>query len=438
MILETVAPMIELPLVFLGGLLGSAHCVGMCGGFALSIGLGARTSRLQLAADNSSTRSAGSSPTPSSAWSPAMRGFWLSRQSRHAGQRPGRSVASRGRPARRSRDCWLWASCRGGSCRRVVRRRHSLPGRNFRRAVPHGRRGWSNVLLAGILTGFLPCGLVYGFLALASSSASIFHGLLTMAAFGAGTAPIMILTGAGGSLLSHSSRRHLLRVSAICVIVTGLISLARGIMFVQFPGSRSSTPVRSVDRPETTQVRPRGINPCRNRHFFYHYVGRAGRLPAGGALTRTRPDQVMKPNAFFLSGHVLALMTMFGLPASAAERRIEIPLEQAGGLPVAEVVSALAQASGVPVERPAAKLTLPTRGLAGSLTKTLLGECLGPEVRLAFRPGVVVIAIEEDELAADRRGRLETAARRPLRAQRSSREPPTVLRDAGTGVLSCE
>src|SRR6516162_3919848 len=33
--------MIELPLIFLGGLLGSAHCVGMCGGFALTIGVGA-------------------------------------------------------------------------------------------------------------------------------------------------------------------------------------------------------------------------------------------------------------------------------------------------------------------------------------------------------------------------------------------------------------
>jgi Cd2+/Zn2+-exporting ATPase len=33
--------MIELRLVFLGGLLGSAHCVGMCGGFAISVGLGA-------------------------------------------------------------------------------------------------------------------------------------------------------------------------------------------------------------------------------------------------------------------------------------------------------------------------------------------------------------------------------------------------------------
>ena len=36
--------------------------------------------------------------------------------------------------------------------------------------------GWSGVLLAGVLTGFLPCGLVYGFLTLASSSASILHG----------------------------------------------------------------------------------------------------------------------------------------------------------------------------------------------------------------------------------------------------------------------
>ncbi len=35
----------------------------------------------------------------------------------------------------------------------------------------------SNVLLAGVLTGFLPCGLVYGYLALASSSANVRDGL---------------------------------------------------------------------------------------------------------------------------------------------------------------------------------------------------------------------------------------------------------------------
>jgi len=30
--------MIDLPLVFAAGLLGSAHCLGMCGAFALSVG----------------------------------------------------------------------------------------------------------------------------------------------------------------------------------------------------------------------------------------------------------------------------------------------------------------------------------------------------------------------------------------------------------------
>ena len=166
--------------------------------------------------------------------------------------------------------------------------------------------GWSNVLLAGVLTGFLPCGLVYGFLGLASSSASIFHGLLTMLAFGAGTAPIMILTGAGGSLLSHSARRHLMRVAAVCVMITGLISLARGVMFVavprQCPARRlpllrtsgwmiktryvwfpdATPPVRHDRRPyaDGTEVPARdfhALGPCR---WLGRWVPRAGAPPA--------------------------------------------------------------------------------------------------------------------------------------------------------------
>ena len=92
---------------------------------------------------------------------------------------------------------------------------------------------WSHVLVAGVLTGFLPCGLVYGYLALASSSASIWTGLLTMSVFGAGTGPLMILSGTGGSLISHASRGKFLKISAICVGLTGLISIVRGILFMQ-------------------------------------------------------------------------------------------------------------------------------------------------------------------------------------------------------------
>ncbi len=62
--------------------------------------------------------------------------------------------------------------------------------------------GLGNAFFAGVFTGFLPCGLVYAFLALASATQNMFAGWLTMLAFGLGTMPIMVLTGLGGGLLT--------------------------------------------------------------------------------------------------------------------------------------------------------------------------------------------------------------------------------------------
>lgn len=221
--------MIELPMVFLGGLLGSAHCVGMCGGFALGIGLGssglaANVARqilytagrvftyafLGLAAGYAGSRIAGSA----GAWINAqamlcvMAGLLLVAQGLL-----GLGLVPRG---------WRTTTGGGAAC---------LAGTFVGPFLRSPRR--MDVLLAGIFTGFLPCGLVYGFLALASSSASLAQGLLIMALFGAGTGPLMILTGAGGSLLSHMARRNVLRVSAACILLTGCLSIARGLLFVQ-------------------------------------------------------------------------------------------------------------------------------------------------------------------------------------------------------------
>ncbi len=128
----------------------------------------------------------------------------------------------------------------------------------------------------------------------------------------------------------------------------------------------------------------------------------------------------MMRTAVLASSQVLALIAMLSPSSSAAERRIEILLGPAGGLPVAELVSGLARASGVTVDRPPAQLTLPTRGLGGSLTRTLLAECLGPEVHLAFPPGRVVVAIDDEALAAEHQGqwkeRLDDLAARCLQA----------------------
>lgn len=106
---------------------------------------------------------------------------------------------------------------------------------------------------------------------------------------------------------------------------------------------------------------------------------------------------------FASAAHLSAMVALMTFSFSLLERRLEVPLDPSGGLPIAEVVSVLAQASGVPIERPAVHLTLPTRGLEGSLTRSLLNECLGPQVGLVIQSGVVVLAIDEADLAPDRR-----------------------------------
>jgi sulfite exporter TauE/SafE len=86
----------------------------------------------------------------------------------------------------------------------------------------------SSVFVAGLLTGLLPCGLVYAYLALAASTGRMTTAAALMSLFGAGTAPVMVFTGYSGFLLSLASRRRLLRFAAWCVVATGFISLGRG------------------------------------------------------------------------------------------------------------------------------------------------------------------------------------------------------------------
>jgi len=225
--------MIELPLIFLGGLLGSAHCIGMCGGFAVTIGINAAgvLSNLQRQLIYSAGRIftysfLGIAAGYAGLWVASRATFWINAQAALcvlAGLLlTGQGLIALGLVPRRL------ASNRpsGGSL---------CLARSFVGPFLASSR-WTDVLLAGVLTGFLPCGLVYGFLALASSSASLSAGLIIMILFGAGTAPLMILAGAGASLLSYARRQSLLRISAVCVCLTGLVSIARGVFFLQIWG----------------------------------------------------------------------------------------------------------------------------------------------------------------------------------------------------------
>ena len=88
-----------------------------------------------------------------------------------------------------------------------------------------------DIFLAGLFTGFLPCGLVYAFLSTAAATTNMFQGTTIMAVFGMGTVPVMAATGMCGSLFSLTLRKRLFRLAAWCVVLAGVVSIYRGIVF---------------------------------------------------------------------------------------------------------------------------------------------------------------------------------------------------------------
>jgi len=225
----------ELVLVFLGGLLGSSHCLGMCGAFALSVGLGARSFTGNLA--RQAVYTLGRMATYAFLGSIAGFAGWklarlpISAVSAQAWLAivAGVLLIAQGLQAT---GVWsLWRSARTGA--------EFCPSKRMFAAFLTSPR-LLDAFLAGVLTGFLPCGLVYAYLALAASTSHPVWGALAMAFFGAGTAPLMMLAGTGATLLSVAGRRHLLRLAAIAVIVTGLVTIDRGVRFA----------MASADAPE--------------------------------------------------------------------------------------------------------------------------------------------------------------------------------------------
>ena len=302
--------MIELPLIFVGGVLGSSHCIGMCGPFALSVGAAARGWRNNLArqtaysAGRIFTYAAGgalagyfgmrathelpgvvpwqavlavvagvllvlqgisSSDWNWSAWK--WGAWWLKRRTAQASCEADASDAGANRHQRTKRSEAPGRAVPGHRREPALRQKrrphnqqatpNSLPAAPGTLALPLQivqpntdnttppcmtgsffaplltAPGMRHPFLAGMLTGLLPCGLVYAFLALAAASGNMFTGMLTMAAFGLGTVPVMVLTGSGALMLKLAARRQLFRLAAICVIITGLVTIARGVGFLE-------------------------------------------------------------------------------------------------------------------------------------------------------------------------------------------------------------
>ena len=213
--------MLTYVLIFLGGLAGSLHCVGMCGGFPLALAAAApgRNAARQLlynlgrlntllfigalsGAAGAAVVAAGPARQLERVLAVISGGFMLVVGLEVVGLLS--QISARAAAFTRS----VLASALGS----VLRSRSAL--------AP---------LALGVFNAFLPCQLIYAFAARAASTASAAEGALTMLCFGLGTVPAMYALGITGALARPSVRARLSLASGIAVIALGAMTLLRGL-----------------------------------------------------------------------------------------------------------------------------------------------------------------------------------------------------------------
>ncbi len=90
------------------------------------------------------------------------------------------------------------------------------------------KRGLMALFVMGMLNGLLPCGLVYTALIGATAVADIWKSSVFMALFGIGTAPALIAVGFAGKLISLKFRSLVSRAIPLLSITLALILILRG------------------------------------------------------------------------------------------------------------------------------------------------------------------------------------------------------------------
>jgi len=90
------------------------------------------------------------------------------------------------------------------------------------------RRSYSSLAIIGLLNGLLPCGLVYVAIAGAINTNSIANGALFMALFGIGTIPMMLAVSLTGYAISSGLKQKMRRVVPYFIVVLGLLFILRG------------------------------------------------------------------------------------------------------------------------------------------------------------------------------------------------------------------
>jgi len=89
--------------------------------------------------------------------------------------------------------------------------------------------GMSGLFVIGILNGFLPCGLVYVAFAAAATTGTVQGSVIYMALFGLGTLPVMFAVAVAGNLIGMAARRFLNKLIPVGAVVLATLLVLRGL-----------------------------------------------------------------------------------------------------------------------------------------------------------------------------------------------------------------
>ena len=251
--------LLQLLPIFLIGLLGSVHCVGMCGGIVgafASAPAAAPRKRFPIAVVSLTRDGGAASQAPSSVQSTAQFAEFVEGGIRAlaynagrigsyaiAGAIAGGSVSGAGTLTGLSGlqvggdwlanlmlvalGLYLIGAWRGLAYLESAGQqvwRHIRPWMNH--LMPLER--WWKVMALGALWGWLPCGMVYGVLVTAMFSGSASSGAAVMLAFGLGTLPMLLTLGLFGQQLRRWSQRAGVRLAGgLLVLGFGVLGLTR-------------------------------------------------------------------------------------------------------------------------------------------------------------------------------------------------------------------
>ena len=223
------SPAFSLATLFMIGLAGSSHCIGMCGGIATGLGFAGRgAGGVSLVLAYNLGRIASYAVAGALV---AGLGYW------------GSSYLSLAPVLRAVAGVILilMALYLAGWWPVLVHL-EKAGARVWQYIRPLGARfmpvtGAGQALALGMVWGWLPCGLVYTALAYAAAQGHPLDGALAMAAFGLGTAPAMVAGGVfSRSLVRFVQARAVRVVMAVVMLAVGLWTLYAVASHLQ-PGS---------------------------------------------------------------------------------------------------------------------------------------------------------------------------------------------------------